>query len=230
MARQTRRRPGSEERLGSAKERLRARQADAVKSAPARRISVIGATGSGKSVLARRLSDEWRLPLYELDAIFWDGNGRALPNGEFIKAVADLTEGGAWVLDGHYRAVRELIWRRSEMVIWLNYPLLLVGYRLLRRFVKKRRAARDREAPETQAGEELDERRAQASATWHDRLSRLARTISERREYGRLLNAPEYRSVEVVELKSPRAAENFIRTGMAPSTRSTERSGRNLEA
>ena len=175
------------------------------------RISIVGATGSGKSVLARRLSEEWHLPLYELDRIFWDGRGRELPRQQFIRAVSDLTRRDAWILDGHYRAVRELIWRRADMVVWLNYPLWLVGFRLLQRFVRKRRAARCRGATPAYS-EHRHDRRLQASPTLGVRLGRIVRTVRERREYGRLLKAPEYRDVKLVELRSVRATEVFVRT------------------
>ena len=170
-----------------------------------RRISVIGATGSGKTVLAGRLSQCWGLPLYELDRVFWDAQKRGAEAVDFIHAVSALTQRDAWVLDGHYRGVRESIWRRSEMIVWLNYPLWLVASRLVRRFVQKRHAIGDRQRAGQPSGSEPREQ----SATWRVRVGRLARTIRERKEYGRLLKAPEYRD-KLVELRSPRAAEDLI--------------------
>jgi len=170
-----------------------------------RRISVVGATGSGKTVLAGRLSQCWGLPLYGLDRVFWDAQGRGAQSADFIEAVSALTQQDAWVLDGHYRAVRELIWRRSEMIVWLNYPMWLVASRLVRRFVQKRHAIEDRQRAGQGSGSEPREQ----SATWSVRVARLARTLRERKEYGRLLEAPGYRD-KVIELRSPRATEDLI--------------------
>ena len=188
-------------------------RSDAARPARPHRISVIGATGSGKSVLARRLSERWGLPLHELDTLFWDGEGHPRPAGEFAQLVSDLTQRESWVLDGHYRTVRERIWRRSDMIVWLNYPLWVVGFRLLRRYAHKRHAANERGSADRAIGTQTPGGHVQAGARWRDRLARLARTMRERREYGRLLRAPQYRSVEVVELRSLGATEELIRSG-----------------
>jgi hypothetical protein len=91
------------------------------------------------------------------------------------------------------------------MIVWLNYPLWLVASRLVRRFVQKRHAIGDRQSAGQPSGSEPREQ----SATWRVRVGRLTRTIRERKEYGRLLKAPEYRD-KLVELRSPRAAEDLI--------------------
>jgi hypothetical protein len=159
------------------------------------------------------LSERWGLPLVELDTLFWDKQGQPRPAAEFAQLVSDLTQRESWILDGHYRAVRERIWVRSDMIVWLNYPLWVIGFRLLRRYAHKRHAANELglvvavTSPQTPGG------RPQPSARWRDRVARFARTVRERSEYGRLLQAPQYRSAEVVELRSLRAAEELIRSG-----------------
>ena len=114
-----------------------------------------------------------------------------------------IAAGDKWIIDGHYRDVRHLVWRRADTVLWLNYPLGLIAARLLRRFAAGRRSG-DREKkdaavpPATRAG-------------WKRRLGRLARTLRERSEYGRLLRSAEYRQLSVVELKSVSATEDWLR-------------------
>jgi ATP-dependent protease HslVU (ClpYQ) ATPase subunit len=39
------------------------------------RVVIIGNSGSGKSYLARRLSEQLTLPLIHLDALFWEPGG-----------------------------------------------------------------------------------------------------------------------------------------------------------
>lgn len=166
------------------------------------RFSIVGATGSGKTYLARTLAERLRLPLHELDKFRWDATGRELPADEFIEAVRTLTAGEAWIIDGHYRDVRHVVWERAEVVVWLNYPLPLIASRLLRRFTRKRKAA----APAAAAIP-----RGQPQVTWADRLGRIGRTIRERDEYRRLLHGPDYRHARIVELRSPRAADAWLR-------------------
>jgi adenylate kinase family enzyme len=168
-----------------------------------RRFSIVGATGSGKTHLARALADRLQLPLFELDDFRWDSSGRELPREDFIDAVRKLATREEWIIDGHYREVRHLIWDFAEVVVWLNYPLHLVAARLLRRFRRKRKAGRARA--------DASNLPQQPQITWADRLWRIGRTIRERGEYRRLLHAPEYRHVRIVELKSPRAADSWLR-------------------
>jgi adenylate kinase family enzyme len=166
------------------------------------RFSIVGATGSGKTHLARALAERLSLPLHELDKYRWDSKGRELPREAFVDSVRELAAGDQWIIDGHYRDVRHLVWERADVVLWLNYPLSLIAARLLRRFSHKRKTARP-------AGAEVS--RGQPQVTWADRLGRIGRTIRERDEYRRVLHAPEYRHVRIVELKSPRAADAWLR-------------------
>lgn len=174
--------------------------------APLRRISVIGPTGSGKTHLARALADRLELPLYELDALRWDPTGRELSRPEFVDLVAAVAADDSWIIDGHYRDVRHLIWRRAETVVWLSYPLPVVAMRLLGRFRQKRQALSAGRAAWAHT----------VTATWGRRLSRLARTVRERREYSRLLRTPEYGALAVIELKSIRATSKWLED-LAPS-------------
>ena len=223
MASRKRARQKADDEARSRRGPRRPQTTDAAEPARPRRISVIGATGSGKSVLARRLAERWGLPLVELDTLFWDKDGNPRPSGEFAQLVSDLTQRESWVLDGHYRTVRERIWVRSDMIVWLNYPLWVVGFRLLRRYAHKRHAANELGSVDAVSSSQTPGGRPQASAPWRDRIARFARTMRERSEYGRLLQAPQYRSVEVVELRSLRAAEELIRSG---GLRSRELGGR----
>ena len=169
-----------------------------------RRISIVGATGSGKTWLARDLASRLGLPLHELDRCRCDAAGRALSGDEFSQRVAALVATDEWVIDGHYRQVRDAIWRRADTVVWLNYPMPLILSRLLRRFISKS----DQTVPEN---DELMRPRDQPSEvggtrrpTWGHRLRRLARTVRERGEYGRLLRSPELGHLSLVELTSAR--------------------------
>lgn len=172
-----------------------------------RRISVIGPSGSGKTFLARVLAQRLGLPHHELDAARWDSAGGERPVAEFVGLVEALAERDAWIIDGHYRDVRHLIWRQADMVVWLNYSLPVVALRLLGRFAKKRRPARVARGVQATTASRLS---APGSVSWSRRLGRLARTLRERREYRRLLGAPEYVGLTVTELRSSRDASRWL--------------------
>src|SRR5215210_4024474 len=103
----------------------------------AQRFSIVGATGSGKSYLARELARRLSLPLHELDVLNWDEKGEQVPQANFVEAVCALVATDEWVIDGHYRDVRHLIWSRADTVVWLNYSPAIILVRLARRFGRK---------------------------------------------------------------------------------------------
>ncbi len=183
----------------------------------ARRISVVGSSGSGKTYLARSLADRLRLPVHELDVFRWDPTGRELPYREFVDLVETLAAQGEWIIDGHYRDVRHLIWQRAEMVVWLNYPLPVVALRLLGRFRQKQRAPGAGRPASVLGAVDALSAAPPVGAAWRRRLSRLVRNLRERSEYRRLLHAPEYGALSVIELKSIRATRRWLE-GLAPAS------------
>jgi hypothetical protein len=47
------------------------------------------------------------------------------------------TQAPAWVVAGNYSVVRDIVWPRAEAVVWLDYPLRTVFWRLLTRTVRR---------------------------------------------------------------------------------------------
>src|SRR5688500_11093833 len=98
------------------------------------RIAVVGSTGSGKSTLAGTLARRLGVEHVELDALYWDPGWAAAPRELFReRAAAALPADGRWVVDGNYRPVRDISWGRADTLLWLDYPLPLVFWRLARR-------------------------------------------------------------------------------------------------
>jgi hypothetical protein len=176
-----------------------------------RRISVVGSTGSGKTYLARELADRLSLPVSELDELRRDAAASGSLERDFETRVADLAQTDEWIIDGHYRDVRDLIWRRSELIIWLNYPLPLVALRLMRRFSRKRRPS-SFHLVEQWSKPHPPPYPVDLGVSWQRRLRRLARTLRERSEYGRLLRSAEYRNIRVVELRSIQTTRRWLQS------------------
>lgn len=100
------------------------------------RIHIVGASGSGKTTLARQVASYLRCRHVELDAYRWRPLWQRTPIDRFQATVRQLIRGDAWVLDGAYESVRELVWAEADTVLWLDYPAPLVVYQLLRRGVR----------------------------------------------------------------------------------------------
>jgi adenylate kinase family enzyme len=175
-----------------------------------RRISVVGASGSGKSCLARVLAEQLGLPLVELDALRWEPSGQELPRDAFVQRVAAAVDDEEWVIDGHYRDVRQLIWQRAQMVVWLNYPLPLVAWRLLTRFGRKFLNVEEAGQDVAAAGRARRLPGQGTKATWGQRLGRFARNLRERHEYRGLLHSSAYQPLTLMEMRSAKAAAEWV--------------------
>ena len=102
-----------------------------------RRVVVIGTTGSGKSTLAERLSEQTGLRVVELDALFWGRDWQGAPVELFRHRVERETRDDGWIVVGNYSQVRDLVWRPADTLVWLDLPLSLVMWRLLRRTIRR---------------------------------------------------------------------------------------------
>lgn len=168
------------------------------------RIVVIGTTGSGKTTLARRLSEILGISHIELDALNWDPEWTQVAIPEFRERTARALEGPAWVADGNYHVVRDIIWSRANTLVWLDYSLWVVLVRLFRRTLRR-----------VLTREELwNGNRERATAQFFSRDSIFLwalKTYGRRRsEYPTLFQDPRWRRLSIVRLSSPRATRGWL--------------------
>jgi len=104
-----------------------------------RHIAVWGATGSGKTTLARRLAGTLGLPHIELDAIRHAGTWDAVDFPEMRMTLRQRLEGcpEGWVIDGSYSPTHDLYLLQVETLIWLHVPWRVSFWRLLKRTVTR---------------------------------------------------------------------------------------------
>jgi adenylate kinase family enzyme len=101
------------------------------------RISVVGNSGSGKTTLARRIAAALDVPHLELDSVFHQPGWQPLGTGEFRQRVSEFTDRPAWIVDGNYSKVQDIIWRRADTVIWLDPPRRRVMRQLIARTLRR---------------------------------------------------------------------------------------------
>jgi len=105
---------------------------------PSLRLVIIGKSGSGKSTLANQLSHALTIPHIELDSLFWLPNWQKRPVPEFWHAAETAMSdsesiSSSWIMDGNYARLRPLIWARANTLVWLDYALPLVLWRVVKR-------------------------------------------------------------------------------------------------
>lgn len=168
-----------------------------------RRIVVVGTTGSGKTTLAAALAGRIDGPHVELDALHWEPGWSEAPTEVFRARVSRALEGDAWVADGNYGKVRDIVWSRAEGVVWLDYPLHVILYRLwwrtLRRaWTQEELWSGNRERFRT-AFFSRDSLFLWALKTYHRR----------RREIPQLLARPEHAHLHHIRLRSPQETRRW---------------------
>lgn len=181
------------------------------------RIAIVGTSGSGKTTLARRLAQHLGITHVELDAVHWGPDWTPTPQGVLRERVAGALAGNAWVIDGNYSAVRDIVWRRADTLVWLDYALPVVMGRVTWRTFRR-----------SLLGEELwngNRERLRTAAFSRDSIIWWALSTYRRRkkEYPPLFGRPEYTHLNVVCLRSPRQASDWLE-GL-PAGSIPERSG-----
>ncbi len=169
-----------------------------------RRIAGVGTTGSGKTTLAGQIAARVGIPHVELDAIHWGEEWSHAPADVFRQRLVRSVQGEVWVTDGNYGEVRGIIWARAGTVVWLDYSLPVILWRVIWRTLRR-----------TIRREELwsgNRERFREAFTSRDSiiLYALQTYVPRRREYPAEFARPEYAHLRVVHLRSPQAARRWL--------------------
>ena len=166
------------------------------------RVVVVGTSCSGKTTLARRLARILATEHVELDSLYWGPEWT--PRPDFIQNVLAIAQQPCWVIDGNYSAVRDIIWRRSSAIVWLDYSFARVFSRALlrtaRRIIMKERLYAGNRETVRNALFDPD------GIPWW-----VIRTYGKRRrDFRELFRRPEYGHAAVIQLNKPGVAEAFL--------------------
>ncbi len=177
-----------------------------------KRIVVVGTSGSGKTTLARKLAERCGCPHVELDALHWEPGWQEAPPDVFRERLIAALAGDAWVADGNYQKVRDLIWPRADTLLWLDYPLTVVLCRIFRRTVSR---IFTREMLWGTNQEHLGALfRRDSILLW------VLRTYRRRqREYRVLFEGAPYPHLTMIRLRSPRETDRWLAALTRPDYR-----------
>ncbi len=168
------------------------------------RIVVVGSTGSGKTTLARYLARRLDLHHVELDALHWDPHWTPAPTPIFRARTTAALGDAAWIVDGNYGKVRDIVWSGADTVIWLDYSLSIILWRLtLRTFRRVVTRVELWNGNRERFGEQFFSR---------DSIFLWALTTyrRRRREYPALFVQPAYAHLIVIHLRSPRSTRRLL--------------------
>jgi ABC-type dipeptide/oligopeptide/nickel transport system ATPase component len=170
------------------------------------RVNVVGCSGSGKSALARRLSERLKHPYIEMDAIFWKKNWTQSSEDEFFGRLEKALSREKWVLDGNYDRTMHIKWRSVTAVIWVDYSFARTLSQAVRRTLRR-----------AWSGAEIwpgTGNRESFFRTFFTKDSILLWTIRThkrvRMRYEARMADPNFRHIRFIRLRSPTEANAFL--------------------
>ena len=100
-----------------------------------KRIIVIGSSGSGKSTLARALAQRTGLPVFHLDALYWQPGWKPTADeAAFHARIREIAQQPRWILDGGFTTGNaEVRFSRADTVFLFDLPRWLCLWRAIRR-------------------------------------------------------------------------------------------------
>ena len=98
-----------------------------------KRVMVLGGPGSGKSTLAVALGHATGLPVFHMDKIHWQSGWVERARTEKVRLVNEVETADQWILEGGLSATYDNRAHRADTAIWIDLPLPLRLFRVLKR-------------------------------------------------------------------------------------------------
>jgi len=120
--------------------------------ASAKRILVLGSSGSGKTTFSIQLGRILNLTTIHLDAQFWKPGWIATPQAQWRAIVDALIQTESWIMDGTYESTLDLRIPAADAVILIESS----RWTCLWRALKRKATVDDDRRPDAPGGQKLD--------------------------------------------------------------------------
>lgn len=97
------------------------------------KIAIIGSGGSGKTTLALRLGRVLQLPVYHLDALYWQPDWVRTEKKQWVEIQQSLVSGKQWIVDGNYGGTLDIRFSACDTIIFLDINRFTCLFRALKR-------------------------------------------------------------------------------------------------
>lgn len=105
----------------------------------ARKIIITGTSCTGKTTLGHELSKQLGIPQIDLDDLHFLPDWEVKENAAFISEVNSvIDQHDEWIVSGSYQTkMKETVWQKANIIIWLDLPLRIILQRYFRRTFRR---------------------------------------------------------------------------------------------
>lgn len=101
----------------------------------AKKIAVIGCSGSGKTYVSFKLAAKLGLPIYHLDQYAWKPNWEKVDFEELSRVHKYVCQKDSWIIEGiYFKLLQERI-EAADAIIFLNMPRYVCIYNVIKRAI-----------------------------------------------------------------------------------------------
>lgn len=101
------------------------------------RISIVGASCTGKTTLGHQLAERLDGRAIDLDELNWEPGWQTAAPEVFVGRLESALEAPRWVTSGNYSGVQDKYLALADTVIWLDYSLPVIMSRAMRRTLRR---------------------------------------------------------------------------------------------
>jgi adenylate kinase family enzyme len=103
-----------------------------------KRIQIAGSSCSGKTTLAKKVSQILKIPHVELDALHWEPGWKEADLSIFKSRVSNAIQTDSWVVDGHYTGkIGNLVTDKVNIILWIDLSFATILRRFFARSLKR---------------------------------------------------------------------------------------------
>ena len=105
-----------------------------------KKIAVIGAPGTGKTTLAKKISKIYNIPVTHIDGIHHLQNWEIRDKKERDKIILEIVEKERWIIDGTYKSTLKTRLEKADLIIWLDFSTFAQIKGVMERYLKNKGA------------------------------------------------------------------------------------------
>lgn len=105
-------------------------------------ISILGGSGSGKSILCNILSSILNIPAIHLYSFNYLPNWTKVDTEKRDSIILKKLHSPQWIIDGNYKNTLRTRLEKSDLIIWLDYSTIALLKGVLRRYIHLRHKER----------------------------------------------------------------------------------------